>query len=62
MSRMTQFLVKKTPEWKCPFVDAITEFILEDEASLNEIDSEVEYLCNQIKGAGQVADTERALL
>lgn len=50
-------------EWKDLFVDAITAFVLEDEVSPNEIDSdEADYLYNQIKGDGQVDDIERALL
>ena len=51
------------PEWKDLFVDAITAFVLEDEVSPNEIDSdEADHLYNQIKGDGQVDDIERALL
>ena len=51
------------PEWKDLFVNAITAFVLEDEVSPNEIDSdEADYLYNQIKGDGQVDDIERALL
>lgn len=51
------------PEWKDLFVDAITAFVLEDEVSPNEIDSdEADYLYNQIKGDGQVDEIERALL
>ena len=51
------------PEWKDLFVDAITAFVLEDEVSPNEIDSdEADYLYKQIKGDGQVYDIERALL
>jgi hypothetical protein len=51
------------PEWKDLFVDAITAFVLEDEVSPNEIDSdEADYLYKQIKGDGQVDDNERALL
>lgn len=54
---------KNAPEWKDLFVDAITAFVLEDEVSPNEIDSdEADYLYNQIKGDGQVDDIERALL
>ena len=54
---------ENAPEWKDLFVDAITAFVLEDEVSPNEIDEdEAEYLYNQIKGDGQVDDTERALL
>lgn len=54
---------ENAPEWKGLFVDAITAFVLEDEVSPNEIDDdEAEYLYNQIKGDGQVDDTERALL
>lgn len=50
-------------EWRELFIDAITAFVLEDEVSPNEIDKdEAEYLYNQIKGDGQVDDTERALL
>lgn len=50
-------------EWKDLFVDAITAFVLEDEVSPNEIDSdEADYLYNQIKGDGQVDDIERTLL
>lgn len=51
------------PECKDLFVDAITALVLEDEVSPNEIDSdEDDYLCNQIKGDGQVDDIKRALL
>lgn len=51
------------PEWKELFIDAITAYVLEDEVSPGEIDEdEAEYLYNQIKGDGQVDDTERALL
>lgn len=51
------------PEWKTLFIDAITAYVLEDEVSPGEIDEdEAEYLYNQIKGDGQVDDTERALL
>ena len=54
---------ENAPEWKDLFIDAITAFVLEDEVSPNEIDSdEAEYLYNQMKGDGQVDDTERALL
>lgn len=54
---------ENAPEWKDLFVDAITAFVLEDEVSPNEIDDdEAEYLYNQIKGDGQVDDTERAVL
>lgn len=51
------------PEWKELFIDAITAYVLEDEVSPGEIDDyEAEYLYNQIKGDGQVDDTERTLL
>lgn len=54
---------ENAPEWKELFIEAITAFVLEDEVSPNEIDDdEAEYLYNQIKGDGQVDDTERALL
>lgn len=52
-----------SPEWKNLFIEAITSFILEDEASPNEIDEdEAMYLYDHINGDGQVDDTERALL
>lgn len=51
------------PGWKTLFVDAITAYMLEDETSPNEIDeNEALYLYNQIKGDGQIDETERALL
>lgn len=51
------------PEWKELFINAITVYVLDDEVSPGEIDEdEAEYLYNQIKGDGQVDDTERALL
>lgn len=54
---------ENAPEWKSLFIDAITSFMLEDEVSPNEIDDEeANYLYNQIKGDGQVDETERALL
>ena len=54
---------ENAPEWKDLFVNAITSFMLEDEVSPNEIDEEeANYLFNQIKGDGQVDETERALL
>lgn len=54
---------ENAPEWKFLFIDAITSFMLEDVVSPNEIDDEeANYLYNQIKGDGQVDETERALL
>ena len=54
---------ENAPEWKSLFIDAITSFMHEDEVSPNEIDDEeANYLYNQIKGDGQVDETERALL
>ena len=54
---------ENAPEWKSLFIDAITSFMLEAEVSPNEIDDEeANYLYNQIKGDGQVDETERALL
>ncbi len=54
---------ENAPEWKSLFIDTITSFMLEDEVSPNEIDDEeANYLYNQIKGDGQVDETERALL
>lgn len=50
-------------EWRELFVDAITSYLLDDELSPDEIDEgEAEYLYNQIKGDGQIDDTELALL
>lgn len=54
---------ENAPEWKALFVDAITSYLLEDETSPGEIDDdEAKELYEQIKGDGQVDDTERALL
>lgn len=54
---------ENAPEWKTLFVDAITAYLLEDETSPGEIDDdEAKELYDQIKGDGQVDDTERALL
>lgn len=54
---------ENAPEWKTLFVDAITSYLLEDETSPGEIDDdEAKELYEQIKGDGQVDDTERALL
>lgn len=54
---------ENAPEWKTLFVDAITSYFLEDETSPGEIDDdEAKELYEQIKGDGQVDDTERALL
>ena len=54
---------ENAPGWKSLFIDAITSFMLEDDVSPNEIDDEeANYLYNQIKGDGQVDETERALL
>lgn len=51
------------PEWKALFVDAITSYLLEDEASPGEIDDEeAKELYDHIKGDGQVDDIERTLL
>ena len=53
---------ENAPEWKDLFVNAITAFVLEDEVSPNEIDTdEAEYLYNQIRGDGHVDDIARAL-
>ena len=51
------------PTWGTFFVKAISDYILEDEDSPNEIDSkEAEWLYKQIKGDGQIDIIERALL
>ena len=51
------------PEWQDFFVKAISSFVLDDETSPGEIDDdEAQYLCDKIKGDGQVDGTEKALL
>lgn len=49
--------------WESFFVKAISDYLLEDENSPNEIDAEeAEWLYNKIKGAGQIDSTEKKLL
>ena len=49
--------------WTTLFVDAITSFLLEDENSPNEIDSEeATWLYNKIKSDDQIDDVEKKLL
>ena len=51
------------PEWEDLFVKVICSFLLEDEATPGEIDSEeAEWLYNKVKGDGQVDALERKLL
>ena len=51
------------PSWEGFFIKAITSFVLDDETSPGEIDDEeAQYLCDKIKGDGQVDGTEKALL
>jgi len=51
------------PSWKDLFVEAISEHILADETSPNEIDSdEGEWLIRRLEGDGQYDDNEKALL
>lgn len=51
------------PSWNEFFVKAITSFLLEDEVSPGEIDSdEAEWLYGKIVGDGQVDGVERELL
>lgn len=49
--------------WESFFVKAISDYLLEDENSPNEIDAEeAEWLYNKIKGDGQIDSTEKKLL
>ena len=49
--------------WETLFVEAITSFLLEDEASPGEIDDEeAQWLLAKIQGDGQLDKTEKALL
>ena len=49
--------------WETLFVEAITGFLLEDEASPGEIDDdEAKWLLAKIQGDGQLDKTEKALL
>ena len=51
------------PSWETLFIEAITSFLLEDEASPGEIDDEeAAWLLAKIQGDGQLDETERALL
>ncbi|MGV8815981.1 MAG: TerB family tellurite resistance protein [Gelidibacter sp.] len=49
--------------WESLFINAITSFLLEDEASPGEIDEEeAEWLFKRIKGDGQIDEIEKNLL
>ena len=49
--------------WASLFIEAITSFLLDDETSPGEIDSdEAEWLFNKVQGDGQVDDIEKKLL
>lgn len=49
--------------WKELFVDAVTQFVLEDENSAGSIDShEAALLLSKIQGDGNIDNVERALL
>lgn len=51
------------PSWESFFIQAISEFLLEDEVSPGEIDSdEAEWLVEKIGADGQVDGLEKALL
>lgn len=51
------------PAWKALFVEAISAFVLQDEASPGEIDEdEAQYLIDKIMADGSVDDVEQALL
>ena len=52
-----------SPAWEELFIEAITSFLLEDEASPGEIDDEeAKWLLARIQGDGQVDGIEKALL
>ena len=49
--------------WETFFINAISDFLLEDETSPGEIDDEeAQWLLQKIQGDGQLDKTERALL
>ena len=49
--------------WEALFIDAITSYLLEDETSPGEIDSdETEWLFDKINGDGQIDTIEKNLL
>lgn len=51
------------PSWETLFIDAITSYLLDDENTPGEIDTEeAEWLYNKIKGDGQIDGTEKNLL
>ncbi len=51
------------PSWEALLIEAITGYLLEDEASPGEIDEEeAKWLLSKIQGDGQLDKTERALL
>lgn len=51
------------PSWETLFIDAITNYLLEDENSPCEIDEEeANWLFKKIKGDGQIDGTEKNLL
>lgn len=52
-----------SPEWKNLFVNAITSFLLEDEDSPNEVDSqEAAWLLTKVDSDGVLDENEKALL
>ena len=49
--------------WETLFIKAVSSYLLEDETSTGEIDTnEAEWLYNRIKGDGQIDSTEKHLL
>lgn len=51
------------PSWQVFFVNAISDFLLEDETSPGEIDEEeAKWLLEKIQGDGQLDKIEKALL
>ena len=54
---------KNDASWETFFVNAISDFLLEDETSPGEIDEEeAKWLLQKIQGDGQLDKTEQALL
>lgn len=54
---------KNHASWETLFIKAISSYLLEDENSTGEIDSEeAEWLYNKVKGDGQIDSVEKNLL
>lgn len=54
---------ENSPEWKNIFVEGISDYVLGDDNSPNEIDEEeAKYLLEKMEGDGQYDENEKALL